>query len=64
MKKFYVFTLASREVREGTRLIGWRDHRNFDTLEEAEQRRAELKISPELPIQKSSKRRIIRMEKW
>ncbi len=43
MSGFFVFSHVTKEVREGTGLVGFRDKYTYDTRDEAEVRRLELK---------------------
>lgn len=60
MTKFFVFSFAVRSIREGTRLVGWRDRYSFDTEKEARNRRSALRKERDPQV----KRRVIRSEEW
>lgn len=64
MKVFFVFSFATREVREGTGLIGWRDSYSWDKRKSALSRRAELKKDPPKNQRGRVLRRVIREELW
>lgn len=63
-RMFFVFSIAKKNVREGTGLRGWRDHFTMDTKKGAKERREMLKKDPPKYQVGKVLRRIIKSEVW